>query len=113
MAGLKKLVAVTLALTVAVAVAAYVLRPTTTPNTGTVVVNEPDTGTDPDAGGDTGGDEPTTEPPAAHGKYATNSNGPKHQVCVPANGHVPEHAADEGANRYRGSCLTFHGKGSS
>ena len=122
MAGLKRLVAVTLALTVVVAIAAYVLRPAAPSNTGNVVVNEPDTGTNPDTGGtggsDTGtgtnpGDEPASEEPPAHGKYAQNSNGPKHAVCLPANSHVPDHAADEGANRYRGTCADFRGKGPS
>ena len=106
MAGLKKLGAVTLAVLFA-AVAAYVLRPTGNP-TGTVNVNEPDV---PDTPTDDPGDEPTSPPAPPHGLEAQNSNGPRSAVCLPANDHVPDHAADEGANRYRGSCLSFPGRG--
>jgi len=108
MAGTKKLVAVTLAVTMLAAAAAYLLRPTAGPNTDTVIVNEPPAPDGDDPAPDTDpGDEPTDTPPAAHGKAAQNSNGPKHEVCLPANPHVPIHAADEGANRYRGACLGF------
>jgi len=105
MAGLKKLGAVTLAILFA-AVAAYMLRPSGSP-TGNVVVSDPDVPGTPDAGGD----DPTSTPPPVHGFAAQNSNGPKHAVCLPANANVPEHAADEGANPYRGTCLSFPGRG--
>lgn len=110
MAGLKKLVAVTLAVAIAAAVAVYVLRPRTGPGTGTVAINEPDVPETPDTGGGPG-EEPTTPEAPAHGLLAQNSNGPKSAVCLPANSHVPDQAADEGANRYRGTCASFAGKG--
>jgi hypothetical protein len=108
MARLRKLVAVTLVVTLAAAFAVYLARPTG-PATSTVVINEPDTPDTPDAGDD--GDTPTTTEPPAHGFAAQNSNGPKSAVCLPANSHVPDQAADEGANRYRGTCATFAGRG--
>jgi len=117
MAGLKKLVAVTLAVTLVAVFAAYLLRPNAGSNTGTVVVNEPPAGEEPT---DDPGDEPTDDPgddptdvpaPPEHGLYAQNSNGPKHEVCLRANPNVPEHAQDEGANRFRGTCLNFPGGG--
>jgi len=109
MATLRKLVAVTLVVALAAAFAVYLARPTG-PGTSTVVINEPDVPDTPDAG-DGPGDDPTTTEPPAHGFAAQNSNGPKHAVCLPANSHVPEHAADEGANRYRGTCAAFAGRG--
>lgn len=117
MAGLKKLVAVTLAVTLVAVFAAYLLRPNAGPNAGTVIVNEPPaadepTGDDPgDEPTDEPGDEPTSEPPPEHGFYAQNSNGPPHPVCLRANAHVPAQAQDEGANQFRGTCVNLRGGG--
>jgi len=89
MTGFKKLVGVTLAVVLVAAVAAFVLRPNTGPNTS-AVINDPeadDPGTDPAA----------NDPP----KPERLSNGPNHQVCVPQNDHIPEHAWVRGANWYR------------
>ncbi len=112
MAGLKKLVVVTVAAVVLAAFAVYVLRPTATQNTGNVVSNEPATPAPevakpgpyvdtsaPDHGpfGHVWGSPSTPgsgPPPKA-------SQGPRHQVCVPPNDSVPEHAQDRGANWYR------------
>lgn len=111
MAGLKKLVVVTVAAVVLAAFAAIVLRPTTTPTAGNVVINEPTTPTpdqsrplpyvdttEPDHGPfrhawDTQTPSPTPPPRA--------SGGPKHQVCVPPNDSISDHAQDRGANWYR------------
>ncbi len=126
MAGLKKLVGVTLAVVIATAVAVYVLRPTATPNSSQVVVSEPGPTNGPQTPasnpgplewshsratytGNPGGTPTSLPPPAAHGKGAQNSNGPNHGVCVPLNDHIPSWASDEGANRYRGTCGAFPG----
>src|SRR3989337_3894327 len=71
MTGFKKLVGVTLAVVLVAAVAAFVLRPNTGPNTS-AVINDPeadDPGTDPAA----------NDPP----KPERLSNGPNPQGCVP------------------------------
>ncbi len=113
MQNTRKIVGVSLAVALAAALAAYVLMPKAGPNAGSVVVNEP-TPPGTDAGGsggsggtgtDTGPGPPPPEslPPPAHGKAAQNSQGPRHAVCPSPNGHVPDWASDEGANRYRGT----------
>ncbi len=125
MVGPKKVLAVALVIALSVVLAVYLTRPTASP-TGTVVINEPEVPDVPDVGTDPGtepdvqpgeepaadpGEEPSDVPPRAHGLAAQNSNGPKKSVCLPENDRVPDHAADEGANRYRGMCLTFTGRG--
>lgn len=98
MAGLKKVVAVTVAAVVLAAFAVYLLRPTTSSNAGNVVINEPTSPPTPaPTGGDTGGG-PTSPPPSPPPRA---SGGPKHTVCVPPNENIPDHARDKGANWYR------------
>jgi hypothetical protein len=93
MTGYKKLVGVTLAVILVAAAAAFVLRPNAGPNTSAVIdepeVNDPGTGP--------GTDPAVDDPP----KPERLSKGPNHQVCVPYNEHIPEHAWVRGANWYR------------
>ncbi len=89
MTGFKKLVVVTLAVVLVAGITAFVLRPSAGPNTS-AVINEPEA------------DNPDTDPAANDPPTPERlSNGPNHQVCVPQNDHIPEHAWVRGANWYR------------
>ncbi len=130
MGNLRKIVGVGLAVALVAALAVYVLLPKAGPTTNSVVVNEPQTPTNPGSGGTTSGGSgsggssgggsggsnppPTTppagRPPKAHGQ---NSHGPKHMICLPEKDHPGNGVSQyQGANQYRGQCPAGAAQGS-
>ncbi len=126
MGNLRKIVGVSLAVAMMVALAVYVLIPKAGPNANSVVVNEPQappnggtgstgtTGTGGTGGAQGGGSgsaptpsTPPTRPLKAHGE---NSHGPKHVVCLPVKAHPGNGVSEyQGANQYRGQCPAGEG----
>src|SRR5437879_7704048 len=89
----KTAVAVLIAVIVGAAFAAYTFRPRAT--NSSVAVNEPNTDTgNPGTGTGTTPSTPPTPPAKA-------SQGPKHDMCVHENDHIPDQARVHGANWYR------------